>query len=398
MRSVIAVLVVAWTLCSLASTTGAVGPGHPAGVSMTATASALPASSGEQARGTQTEAEQKLLALEERLERQRQEYQALQQTVSILQAKLREAEHARRANPALYGLIIIVVMLLGSIVALLFRLSRLQNQRTWVEEARALTEHLRPGPVSTQRHGPFDATPPLNEATMTSLRELTEPAREGSDRSTQLICDSTVPATFPVADELTAEELIDLEQQADFFIALGQEEAAIALLMGHVRSGVATSPRPYVKLLGIYRQRSEGDAYERIRKRFNRRFNAHAPSWEAYGDQRRTLETYEGVLDRIVTAWKSPAQAVDLLQALLYRRDASTETFELPAYEELLFLHAVARDTLEHMTSPQGVDLLLPIGGEEEPSSIMHYEATRPHESCMQQVDVELDLLPPRKR
>jgi len=398
MRSVIAIFVVASTLCSMASTTGAVGLGHPAGVSMTTTASASPASSVEQAPGTQTEAEQKLLALEERLERQRQEYQALQQTVSTLQGKLREAEHARRANPARYGLIIIVIMLLGSIVALLLRLSRLQNERTWVEEARALTEHLRPGPVSMQRHRPLDVTPPSNEATMSSMREFTEPAREGSERSSQLICDSTVPTTFPVADELTAEELIDLEQQADFFIALGQEDAAIDLLMGYVRSGGATSPRPYMKLLGIYRQRSDGDAYERIRERFNRRFNAHAPSWEAYSNQRRTLETYEGVFERIVSTWKSPAKAVDLLQALLYRRDASAETFELPAYEELMFLHAVARDTLERMTNPQGVDLLLPIGGDEEPSSIMHYEATRPHESCMEQVDLELDLLPPRKR
>lgn len=367
---------------------------------MAVTASASPASSQAPLR-IHREPEQKLLALEERLERQRQEYQASQQTMSTLQAKLREAEQARRANPAIYGLIIIIVLLLGTIVALLFRLSRLQNQRTWVEEARALTEHLKPGPVSTRRPGPLSVTPPLNETTRTSMRELTEAAREDADGSSQPMRDSTVPTTLPVAArarrELTAEELIDLEQQADFFIALGQERAAIDLLMGHVRSG-GTSPMPYLKLLGIYRRRSDGDAYERIRERFNRRFNALAPSWEAYGDQRRTLETYDGVFDRIVTIWKSPAQAVDLLQALLYRRDASAETFELPAYEELLFLYAVACDTLEHITNPDGVDLLLPIGGEEEPSSIMRYEATRPPESWMPQVDLELDLLPPRKR
>jgi len=79
MRPVIAALVVASTLCSLASTAGAVGGGHAALVTMAATAAASPAASAEQPPlGTLTEAEQrardreKLLGLEEQLERQRQ--------------------------------------------------------------------------------------------------------------------------------------------------------------------------------------------------------------------------------------------------------------------------------------------------------------------------------------
>ena len=62
--------------------------------------------------------------------------------------------------------------------------------------------------------------------------------------------------------DLSVDELIDLEQQADFYIALGQEDAAIDLLMGHVRSSGGASPMPYLKLLAIYRGRSDGDAYD----------------------------------------------------------------------------------------------------------------------------------------
>jgi hypothetical protein len=202
--------------------------------------------------------------------------------------------------------------------------------------------------------------------------------------------------------DLSVDELIDLEQQADFYIALGQEDAAIDLLMGHVRSSGGASPMPYLKLLAIYRGRSDGDAYERIRERFNRRFNARAPSWEEYGQQKRNLEDYQSVHERVGAAWKNPAEAVDLVQALLYRRDASPETFELPAYEELLFLHAVARDVLEHMTNPDGVDLLLPIGVELEEPAILHYELTRPPEAWMSQVDLDIEVtpapVPPLKR
>ena len=56
--------------------------------------------------------------------------------------------------------------------------------------------------------------------------------------------------------ELSVEELLDLEQQADFFIALGQEDAAVDLLMSHLRSAGGQSPLPYTKLLEIYRARA----------------------------------------------------------------------------------------------------------------------------------------------
>jgi len=410
MRPVFAAFVVASTLCTFASDAFAAGAGRSAGVTLSATAAVSPAASTDQApSGNLSEPEQrlrdreKLLGLEEQLERQRQEHQATQQTLAAMQAKLREAEQVRRTDPTIYGLTILAVLLLGTIVVLLWRLSRLQSQRSWIEEARALAEQLSPDPVAMQRTTPLKVTPPMNEATMTSMRVLGDPSREGMDGATPPGSDPANPTTVPAAArprrELSADELIDLEQQADFFVALGQEEAAIDLLMGHVRSSGGTSPMPYLKLLGIYRRRGEGDAYERIRERFNRRFNAQAPSWEEYGEQRRTLECYDPVFERIVAAWKTPTQAVDLIQALLYRRDASNETFELPAYEELLFLYAVARDVLEHMTNPDGVDLLLPLAVEPEESAIMHYEVTRPPDAWMQPgVDLELDLTPPRKR
>jgi hypothetical protein len=187
-------------------------------------------------------------------------------------------------------------------------------------------------------------------------------------------------ATLPLARqrrELTAEELIDLEQQADFFIALGQEDAAIDLLMGHVRHSGGTSPVPYLKLLQIYRRRGDRAAHERIRERFNGRFNAQAPQWGSDPAQGRALDGYEDVMVRLQSAWKVPVQATELLRALLFRRDASVEPFDLPAYEELLFLYAVARELAEQQSRRDGVDLLLPIEVGEAPPAIVRAEASR---------------------
>src|SRR5205814_1379472 len=175
---------------------------------------------------------------------------------------------------------------------------------------------------------------------LTAMRVLSEPSQLGAPEqpasAVREAAQTTVPAAARVQRELSADELIDLEQQADFFVALGQEDAAIDLLMGHVRSSGGTSPMPYMKLLEIYRRRSDGDAYERIRERFDRRFNARAPAWESDPRKARALESYPAIVERLTAAWPTPTQAIDLLQSLLFRRDSSDETFELPAYDALL--------------------------------------------------------------
>jgi len=159
---------------------------------------------------------------------------------------------------------------------------------------------------------------------------------------------------------MTAEELIDLEQQVDFFVALGQDEAAIDLMMGHVRNTGGSSPLPYLKLLEIYRRRDEREPYDRIRERFNRRFNAHAPSWGVDPESGKSLEDYPEVMSRLESAWSSPSSAVALLDVLLFKRDAGP-TFDVPAYRSLVFLYGIARE----LSGPDGaastVDLLLPM-------------------------------------
>jgi pilus assembly protein FimV len=341
-----------------------------------------------------------LQGLESRVERLRQDHEATQQTLQVLQLRLREAEQAtRQTDPAIYGLTSLVLMLLAVIALLLWRLTRLQRGQSWAAESRALAEQ---GALSeTPRVAPSLVTPPLDEVTMTSMRVVADPARAPDAEAPVAVreaAQTTLPSAARVRRELSAEELLDLEQQADFFMVLGQEDAAIDLLMSHVRSSGGTSPMPYLKLLEIYRRNGDGAAYERIRERFNRRFNAHAPPWEDDPRDARTLGEYPEIVQRLQRAWPVPAQAIEMLEALLFRRDSSDETFELAAYEELLFLYAIMRDVVEHTVDPSGVDLLLPIGPDEVVSSITRAEVTQPPESWRRppagDVDLEIDIGP----
>jgi hypothetical protein len=161
--------------------------------------------------------------------------------------------------------------------------------------------------------------------------------------------------------DVSIEELLDLEQQAEFFMVLGQDEAAVNLLAEHLRSTGGGSPLPYLKLLEIHHRRDDHAAYERMRQRFNQRFNAYAPQWGVDLTSGRLLEDYPGIVPRLQQVWGRPLDAVAELEALLYRKSRG-ELFDLPAYREVLILYALARDLLDLDVADAGsVDLLLPM-------------------------------------
>lgn len=210
------------------------------------------------------------------------------------------------------------------------------------------------------------------------------------------------------ARDISIEELIDLEQQAEFFIVLGQEDAAVDLLVENIRSSGGASPLPYLKLLEIHRRRGEREAYERTRTRFNQRFNAYAAEWSEDPQQGRSLQEYPEVLPALVAAWPKPLDAMAELEALLFRR-MQGQVFDLPAYRELLFLYAMARDLLDREAAGSGnVDLLLPLPDAPAPAPLPEQAQPAPASTRAEApmdfapteppVDLELEQEPARRR
>ncbi len=341
---------------------------------------------------------ERLVALEASIVKLRTESQATQTSLIQLQAQLRESQSQRYVNSLVYVLMALCA-LLAAAVALLWR-SRAAERRaapqwwtpptsTGVAAAAAETAdaggalaHPTPGPVVVPPeqweapdsiHGETTASPRLLEAVASA-----PPAAE-SER------------------EMSVEELIDLEQQADFFVVLGQDEAAIDLLMGHLRSSGGTSPLPYLKLLEIFRRRDDREAYERARDKFNHRFNAYAPDWDTDLQKGRALEDYAHVVTRLQSLWASPGLAMRALETSLFRRDPGASNFDLPAYRELLFLYSIARDLSEHRL-PANVDVLLPIDAAESATRTLtplHPTRSMPiaADTYTTQVDVDITCL-----
>ncbi|HKX40724.1 MAG TPA: hypothetical protein VJO99_06175, partial [Burkholderiaceae bacterium] len=370
-------------------------------------AAAASAASAAEAAGQQLAKERaRLQALEDGIAQLRNESQASQKAVAALQARLNQAESERYANPLVYALAWLSALLAVAVAALWWRQARRQgSSQWWSAPASNAGEPERPARTSSLLREPISAPQVF----------ATGPDVAGASYEITPVFGTPSPAPVPApavvpamaapqppdreARELSVEELIDLEQQAEFFIVLGQDDAAIELLMSHVRSSGGISPMPYLKLLEIYRRRGDVDAYQRIRERFNRRFNAYAPDWESDLQLGRSLEDYPAVMQKITSLWTGPERTMEHLDGLLFRRQQDGETFELPAYRELLFLYSIARDLAEQDASRPGadVDLLLPIGESDSGPISQLMSATssldaRPAQTSTMPLDVDVSF------
>lgn len=331
------------------------------------------ASAAEAAASAASAAEARVATLEQSVRQLRADADQSRQLVTQLRRELAEAREDRWHLP----LILAVAALLALAGGLWWRLRALQQerQRAW---RRAATADAPPQPPTPTSQLPLMTSEIPMPPVVPPPRPPIVPPTPGpevheihSERTQILPTGSRADEGAP--RDVTIEELLDLEQQAEFFIVLGQDDAAIDLLVEHLRDTGGGSPLPYLKLLEIYRRRGEREAYERTRERFNRRFNAYAPEWEADLQHGRSLDDYPGVLPRLQQVWGRPLDAMAELEALLFRKSRG-ELFDLPAYREVLFLYSLARDLLDREAVESGtVDLLLPLAEESD------FGMTSPH-------------------
>jgi hypothetical protein len=277
---------------------------------------------------------------------------------SLLQARLAEAERLAAWVP-----------ILAAVCGGLFVAVALMGWRLWRGTQR------KPGSSATPR----SVAPPS-----------TQPEAHVSEPPPEVLAeaDDDVPA------EAALEEHVDLDQQVEFLLVLGQDEEAIDLLLDHLRGTGGTRPGPYLRLMQIYRDRGDEAAYERTRERFNQRFNALAPQWPAERRGLRDLCDYPEVLAELQRVWPVPLDATTTIETLLFRRGDEAERFDLPAYEELLFLYWLARELPRGGDQPaRQVDVLLPVDEAQSAVTVIQPARAQCREPAVP-VDLDLSTVP----
>lgn len=171
----------------------------------------------------------------------------------------------------------------------------------------------------------------------------------------------STPAT--PAPLLSADALIDLEQQADFFVALGQEQAAVERLLAELRTVEGRSPMPWLKLLEIHRRQGDKVSYQRALDRFRQRFGPHGAEWADPHPAGRPLEDHAEAIARLQALWPVPQDVMALLERLVGGCEPNS-VLSLAASQDALLLYQLARSFLpDSATEPPApdVDLLLPM-------------------------------------
>ncbi len=317
------------------------------------------------------QAHQRLQDLEKRLVQLHAEGEQARHGVTMLQGRMREFEADRPSAMRAYAVGGVVLAALGLALYFYIQLRRQERQRAeWWPPSSSAAE-----PLSVPLDGVQDSASQTElQDTMSvyspapSLRPAASAAQAVSQPASPVASAfdrPSLPSARPRTDwgaappsfaaghnqaaieqlrAVSVEELIDLEQQAEFFTVLGQDAAAMELLEAHVQGAEGTIPLPFLKLLELYQRLDRRGDYERVQAAFNATFNAHAPTWDADLQQGRSLEDYPGIIERLQALWSVPVRAMDVLEKSLIRPDTDAETFDLPAYRQLLFLYAIARD------------------------------------------------------
>lgn len=149
---------------------------------------------------------------------------------------------------------------------------------------------------------------------------------------------------------VNAEELFDVQQQADFFLSLGHTDKAVEVLRHHTMDNVETSALIYLDLFDLYHSLGRREDYDTLRKEFHRMFNAQVPAFDDYAMDTHGLEFYVEAVTRIESLWPTP-KVLDVLEESIFRKpDSRGEVFSLAAYRELLLLHSIAKKIITRPT------------------------------------------------
>ena len=289
-------------------------------------------------------------------------------SINDLNVKLQQAQADRYANALVY---LLIALLLAAVVGLAFLLRhRLFRQRTepgdrpWWRKNDAYQNQQAAWIDSSPSHDPHESgASQFATAQKSALVDVKFDLSPVNSRSSDLRpavnanfidsmpFDSKDKSGFGLSllqptRAVKAEELFDVQQQADFFVSIGQLDQAIELLRSHIAENPETSALVYLDLFNLYHQLKRLAEYDALRASFNQRFNTQIPSFELYTDKNLGLEAYQLALSRIQALWPSPRVLEIIEESLFKQPDTKTEAFNLEAYRDLLLLYSVAKEII----------------------------------------------------
>jgi hypothetical protein len=155
---------------------------------------------------------------------------------------------------------------------------------------------------------------------------------------------------------LNSDAVLDTRQQAEFFVSLGQTERAAQLLRREIKESEEANPFVYLDLLALFHSLGLKGEFQHLRERFELQFCCQIPAFTLFKNRTLDLESYPEALSHIAERWAQPGIFAWLESCIFQSPDKRNGPgFDLAAFRDLLFLHAVARIRAEMPASEGGV-------------------------------------------
>jgi hypothetical protein len=302
---------------------------------------------------------QRVQALENDLKATREALQKDRASLADVGTQLEKAQGERYLNALVFALLL---LLLAAVAAAIYAwrqgLRRPEAGRDWwrggaaVRGGGAAVQSARPAPPKeaavAQQPAAAEFDLSFSESALDRL-QARGPAAQKRPGPRGPRGDSDFAASQPASmRSVKAEEVHDVQQQADFFVSLGEYDRAIDVLRSHINVYPGTSAVAWLDLLEIFHKLQRREEYEATRDEFESAFNAHAPSFDDYQEQRRGLDSYPLALSRVVALWPDP-KVLEVIEESIFRKPGRQggEAFGLEAYRELLLLHNIGKEVID---------------------------------------------------
>jgi pilus assembly protein FimV len=303
-----------------------------------------------------------------------------QQALVSLAGRLEEAQSQRFRNPLVYALALGLLACLVALVYLFLRIKRSyagpspwwrgdDDSRIGLSQMSEFTDSVQPREAYA---APVDPAPPGD-----SQYVLRDPATDGdgvnvdlgftASQAASLFSDPmqgaaphkvepsmSVPPSIAkrpgsaqraaaALSSINTREVLDVRQQAEFFVTLGQHDDAVHMLEYSINNSVDSNPLVYLDLLTVLHTLSRKDEFERYRVAFNGLFSGRVPPYAQFSEKGHRLEVYHDVCAHVVGLWPSEAAQNFIEHCLVRTNDGLLQEFDLNAYEDLLTLYGVLR-------------------------------------------------------
>jgi pilus assembly protein FimV len=331
---------------------------------------------------------ERLQALEEAVKASLAQTAKSEASLADMKLRLAKAESERVPEGWLYALIAVALAGLGGVAYLLMRLRALkQDSGDWMTVKGAAAAPVAPSFAAVREDSPalvgasaeLDFTLPaatsggaasgtpsnlapvdemdvdhieMSDSKFASFMTTEEMTHERLDAPEPLL--PNVPALpRALVLELHDEAALDIRQQAEFFVSLGQTDRAIRILKKKIDAGTEANPFIYLDLLGIYHSLNQKQEFQDLRLGFNSIFTGIVPEFAQFKNEGHGLEFYEDEFKNIVDRWPT-TPVLALMESYILRNPShpQSRSFELAAFRDLLLLHAIAESVA---VSPESI-------------------------------------------